>query len=116
MTRSDIRAWVFTLVAPFLLVAAYLLTAPPAQADVAEDAFINALDSEGITYPNRGYAINAGHILCGQLNRGASLIRVVTNLYAESELTLDQSAFMVGASIGSFCDWHADKIRPGVPA
>ncbi len=105
MTRADKGSWLLLLAVPFILVAA-ILWAPKAAADSTDDAFIAALDSEGISYPSERYAIRAAHVLCDELDRGVDIADVVLDLAKVSYLSVSEAGFMVGASVGAYCDWH----------
>lgn len=83
---------------------ALYFSAPAAADPVTDNAFQNALDSEGITYPSADYAITTGHQVCTLLDRGNSWVAVSYAIARNSTLDVEDAAFLVGASIGAYCD------------
>ncbi|QFG11107.1 hypothetical protein PBI_QUEENHAZEL_35 [Mycobacterium phage QueenHazel] len=106
--RVRLRDWIW---APLLIVAgilgAGLVAAPNAQADIVSDAFILALDSEGITYASESAAINAGHAVCDYMDTGASIYSASVLVYQNSHLDLYDAGYFVGAATAAFCPEHA---------
>ncbi|AYQ99573.1 hypothetical protein PBI_IRISHSHERPFALK_57 [Mycobacterium phage IrishSherpFalk] len=65
---------------PLLIAAGIIgpgLAAPEAKADITSDAFVMALDSEGITYSSKPAVINAGKAICNILDTGANHVRSI---------------------------------------
>lgn len=58
----------------------------PARADTTDDAFIHALDREGIEYPSRAYALRAGWAVCHELDNGTPVMVVIYGLSKVSYL------------------------------
>lgn len=83
----------------------------PARADTTDDAFIHALDREGIEYPSRAYALRAGWAVCHELDNGTPVMVVIYGLSKVSYLGPAEAGYFVGASIGAFCPYHADQIN-----
>jgi hypothetical protein len=80
-----------------------------ARADTVDDAFIAALDEQQITYPTRAYAIAGGHQICAELDGGTSINTVVSGVASASYLGMYDAGYLVGASIGAYCPWHAKE-------
>lgn len=87
-------------------VGATLLAPAIASASPADDAYLGALDGQLITYPSDSYAISTGHDVCSLLDDGASTTDVALELSNNSGLELEDTGFIVGASIGAYCPWN----------
>ncbi|AIM40999.1 hypothetical protein PBI_SQUIRTY_52 [Mycobacterium phage Squirty] len=74
---------------------------------VTDTAYLMTLDERGISYPTDDYAIQAGQYVCSLLDSGAHWSRVAALITRESGLPIDDSAYMVGASIAAFCPWNS---------
>ncbi|OBG77603.1 hypothetical protein A5714_10200 [Mycobacterium sp. E2462] len=82
---------------------AALLFAGPASADATDDAFIGALQRNGINFPDRNAAINAGHSVCSGLSKGQTRTFVVLSLVKNTDLNVRESGYLLGASMASYC-------------
>jgi len=90
--------------------AAALVSAAPAYASPADDAFIDAVTSNGITFPSNEYAIDTAHQVCDRIDSGQSPASVATEISGNSGLSTDDTGFFVGAAIGVYCPWNQDRI------
>ena len=87
-------------------VAAVMLSAPVAKADpenVYEYAFIQTLDQEGISYPDADYALRAGYQVCNARYHGMAEMDIAKTIFADSNLTVHQAGYFVGAAEAAFC-------------
>ena len=101
---------VMHLVAAAGVTAAALVTAAPAYANPADDAFIDTVTSHGITFPSTEYAIDTAHQVCDRIDSGQSPASVATEISGNSGLGVDDTGFFVGAAIGVYCPWNQNKI------
>lgn len=90
-----------------LLVLLGQLAVPAAHADTADDKFLAALRSEGITdHVSNRHAIEAGHFVCVKLDNGMSPNDVANDVLNSSSMPAYHSGFFVGASIDAYCPRH----------
>lgn len=96
-------------------VFAVLMFSPSANADVADDAFIDALNGMGIKYSNPGAVIAAGRSVCEGFDQGYSFDAVTLAVSrAGSQLTsVDQAANFVRAATLTYCTQHVDPREIG---
>lgn len=80
-----------------------LLCAGPASADPTDDAFVSALQRNGISFSDRNAAIAAGHSACSGLSKGQTRTFVVLSLVKNTDLNVRQSGYLLGASMASYC-------------
>jgi Protein of unknown function (DUF732) len=104
-----------------LLSAAALLSAAPAAADPTDDAFVAALAKDGIT-TDRNTAIALAHKVCGGFDKNEKSSLLVMKLMKDTDLSLKQSSYFVGASMSAYCpqyagltDNSANWLNPGPP-
>jgi Protein of unknown function (DUF732) len=93
--------------------ASVCLLAPvwPAYADNIDDKFLSDLRSEGISdHLSNSHAIDAGHVVCVQLDNGMSTADVVNDVLNSSQMPAYHSGFFVGASIDAYCPRHKADI------
>ncbi|MDT5009614.1 MAG: hypothetical protein QOH57_1231 [Mycobacterium sp.] len=87
--------------------AAALLTATTASASPSDDqAFLSALDRQGVKYPSAQYAISVAGEVCTLLDDGAGGVDVAREITKNSGIPVESSGFVVGASIASYCPSH----------
>jgi hypothetical protein len=95
------------LAAQLVLVVALLgplgAAAPTAHADAADDAFLSALRSKGISFGSPTAAEIAGHEVCDQLSLGRTSVQVATDVSKNSNLDGYHAGYFVGASITAYC-------------
>lgn len=77
--------------------------APPAPADVAETAMIDALQHEGVPVPNRDYVATQGHAVCDFLGREPNLGEATQYVQRSSIWDAHQSADFASAAVVTYC-------------
>jgi hypothetical protein len=102
--------------------AAALVSAASASADPTDDAFIAALAKEGITFPEHNTAIATAHTVCAGLDKSNQSSMLAMKLMKDTDLSLKQSSYFIGASISAYCpqyigrtDNSARWLLPGPP-
>ena len=105
-----------------LLSAAAFVSAAPASADPTDDAFVAALAREGITFPEHDTAIATAHTVCAGLDKSNQSSMLAMKLMKDTDLSLKQSSYFIGASISAYCpqyigrtDNSARWLLPGPP-
>ncbi|HTX94231.1 MAG TPA: DUF732 domain-containing protein [Mycobacterium sp.] len=97
-----------------LLSVAGVLCAAPASADQNDDAFIAALQRDGIAFSDRDAAITAGHNICAGLDRGETPAALIGGVVRNTDLSARQAAYLIGASVASYCPQHRNVVdNPG---
>jgi hypothetical protein len=121
MTHTKVRPEQWTICA-VLLFAAVLPPAAPASADPTDLDFIAALAKEGITFSDRNPAIAIGHRVGAGLDKNDKSSVVVLKLIKDTDLSLKQSSYFVGASISAYCPQYIGRtddsvywLNPGPP-
>lgn len=106
-----LRDWIWApaLIAVGML-APGLATAPAAHADINSDAFVMALDAEGITYSTEADVIKAGYAICDYMDTGATAYDATVMVHNNSQLDLHDSGYVVGAATAAFCPEHVHTI------
>ncbi|HTY32562.1 DUF732 domain-containing protein [Mycobacterium sp.] len=107
-TRVGPRTWP-TLTA-ILLCAAAPLSAAPASADSNDDAFIAALTREGIDVSDPDTLIARAHEVCDRLDRGQAGSLVVLEVRKQTNLSVRDAGYFVGASVAAYCPQHKSLI------
>ena len=105
-----------------LLSATALLSAGPASADPIDDAFVAALAKEGIAFTDHNNAIATARTVCAGLDKSDKSSVLAMKLMKDTDLSLRQSSYFVGASISAYCpqyigqtDNSARWLLPGPP-
>ncbi|MFE3279678.1 DUF732 domain-containing protein [Nocardia sp. NPDC059239] len=82
-----------------------LTTAKKALTDeeVADAAYILALDSERIHYSTKASAIKLAHTVCDALQEGVSAFAAGTAIAANSPYTMSEAGYITGAAISAYC-------------
>ncbi len=93
-----------------LLSAAALLTAAPASADQADDAFVAALARGGISIPDRSSAIAMARAVCAGLDTNQPSSVLAIKLVRDADLSPRQSGYFIGASVGAYCPEYKGKL------
>ena len=114
MSHMQVGRGTRSLAGAALLSAAALLTAAPASADQTDDAFVAALDKNGIPVPDAGTAISEGRGVCAGLDKGQGSSVVVMRLLKETNLTAKQAGFFVGVSVASYCPQYKGTLEPSM--
>ncbi|QNN98892.1 hypothetical protein SEA_MARAVISTA_57 [Mycobacterium phage Maravista] len=107
--RRNEKSWRYWWTMPLLIAAGIIgpgLAAPEAKADITSDAFVMALDSEGITYSSKPAVINAGKAVCDVLDTGYTMYEASILVHDNSNLNLYDAGYFVGAATASFCPEH----------
>jgi hypothetical protein len=86
-----------------LLFAAALVCAAPASADPTDDAFVAALAQGGITFSERNTVIATAHTVCAALDQSNQSSMLAMKLTKDTNLSLKQSGYFIGASISAYC-------------
>jgi hypothetical protein len=122
MTDLNVGPDKWSTVCAVLLSAAALLFAAPASADPPDDAFVAALAKEGIVFPDDNTAVAIAHTVCAGFDKSNKSSVVVMKLMKDTDLSLRQSSYFVGASISAYCpqyvgqtDNSATWLLPGPP-
>ena len=95
--------WKWSTVCAVLLSAAALLSAAPASADPTDDAFVAGLAKDGIGITDRNTALAAAHTVCDELGNNQNTSVLAMNLTKDTDLSLQQSGYFVGASMSAYC-------------
>jgi hypothetical protein len=82
---------------------AAMLAAAPASADQTDDAFIAALQNQGISIPDTDTAIQMARTMCALLDQGTSRPLLVKRLLRNMDLSARQAGFFLGASTSAYC-------------
>ena len=105
-----------------LLCAAALFSAAPASADPNDGAFVGALAKGGIGLPDDNAAIAMAHAVCAGLDQHAKASLLAMKLMKETDLSMKQSSYFIGAAISAYCPQyvgHTDNstryLNPGPP-
>jgi hypothetical protein len=93
----------WSTVCAVLLSAAALLSAAPASADPTDDAFVAALAKDGITMSGPNTAIAMAHTVCAELDNNQNTSVLAMSLMKDTDLSLKQSGYFVGASMSAYC-------------
>jgi len=106
----------------FLLSATALLSAAPASADPTDDAFVAALAKEGIAFADHNTAIATAHTVCAGLDKSDKSSVLAMKLMKDTDLSLRQSSYFIGASISAYCPQYVGRtdnsarwLLPGPP-
>jgi hypothetical protein len=105
-----------------LLFAAALFSGAPASADPNDGAFVDALAKGGIVLPDQNAAIAMAHTMCAGLDQRAKTSLLAMKLMKETDLSMRQSSYFIGAAISAYCPQyigHTDNstryLNPGPP-
>ncbi len=89
-----------------LVSGAALLFAGPASADQVDEAFVGALQKNGIAFTDPGAAIAAGHNVCAGLDKGQTPALIMLALVKNTNLSPKESGYVVRQSVTSYCPQH----------
>jgi hypothetical protein len=105
-----------------LLFAAALFSAAPASADPNDGAFLDGLAKGGIVLPDQNAAIAMAQKVCAGLDKRAKPSLIAMKLMKETDLSMKQSSYFIGAAISAYCPeyaGHTDNstryLNPGPP-
>jgi hypothetical protein len=68
-----------------------------------DDAFLSEISAEGIAYDTPRAAISNAHYVCDALDEGADPVDLGMEILDNTDLTTDQAAVFVVASVGNYC-------------
>ena len=68
-----------------------------------DDTFLTTISDEGIAYDSPKVAIQAAHDVCFALDGGADPVDLGLEIYENTDLTTDQAALFVVASVDHYC-------------
>jgi hypothetical protein len=75
-----------------------------ARADSNDDAYVQALNNEGIGHrASREQLITLGHTICDDLSHGKSPVAEAMGLYNSADLSQHDAGTRVGAAISAYC-------------
>ena len=92
-----------------LLSATALVSAAPTSADPTDDAFVAALAKAGITFPDDSNAIATAHTVCAALDQSNQSSMLAMKLTKDTNLSLKQSGYVIGASISAYCPQYIGR-------
>jgi Protein of unknown function (DUF732) len=99
----------WSTVCAVLLSAAALLSAAPASAEPPDAAFVAALAKQGIVFPDDNTAVAIAHAVCAGFDKSNKSGVLVMKLMKDTDLSLRQSSFFVGASISAYCPQYIGR-------
>jgi hypothetical protein len=105
-TFRRLIAFLAAAAAASTLGVAALVGAGTAGAISTDDMFVEVLADEGIEVPSTREAVSLALDVCATFDEGHSLYDVVDAVSDYTELATEDSAFIVGASVGAYCPEH----------
>ena len=96
------------LLAASALTAGALLTAQTASASPEDDAFIDALNAQGIPVPSPEVAIEAGNFACNPIFGGLARGLIAQQVSAQTGLDVGQANTLIETASTVYC-----PLRPG---
>ncbi len=85
-------------------VVASIAMAAPAHADPADDAFLAALTTAGVTYHDPAHAIKAGQKVCDLANSGISQLDIIRDIRdLNPSFTMTSAAKFAKAAAMAYC-------------
>lgn len=88
------------------VLAGAMLGTGVAKADAHDDAFIAALDEQGITASSATDLITNGHTVCEYRDHGYTEADTAAVVISETQLTAYDAGYFVGAAEAAYCPWH----------
>jgi len=105
-----------------LLFLAALFSPAAASADPSDGAFVDALAKGGVVLPDDNAAIAMAHTVCAGLDQRAKTSLLAMKLMKETDLSMKQSGYFIGAAISAYCPQYAGHtdnstrwLNPGPP-
>ena len=121
MAQVNVGPQKWSAVGAVLLLAA-LFSAAPASADATDAAFVAALAKERIVVTDQNTAVAMAHAVCAGFDNNAKSGILAMKLMKQTDLSLQQSSYFLGASISAYCpqyigrtDNSARWLMPGPP-
>lgn len=92
--------------------AVALAVAPLAQADPADDQYLQTLQRHGIGWPSGsdGMMINVGHAVCQDWSAGDTLAQTVGDVQKTLGLSNNGSGTIIGAATAAYCPEFRSKL------
>ena len=89
-----------------------IAVAPIANADIQDDAFLQALDQHGVTFPNLSNTGVAamGHGVCKDWSDGATFSQIISDVQGTTQLSAHGTGVFIGAATGAYCSQYLSKI------
>jgi hypothetical protein len=115
MTHPNVGLGKWSTFIVAILSAAELFSAAPASADQTDDAFIAALQNQGIAIPDTDAAIQTGRSMCALLDQGTQRPLLLMKLARDMNLSARQAGFFLGLSTSAYCPQYrttADNSGP----
>jgi Protein of unknown function (DUF732) len=84
----------------------------PAHADMADDAFIAALNAAGVHYANDTVAKTVAHGVCPQIKKGGKSLAWVISGMVTSGIPRQIATTMAGAAVKSYCPEMIKSVLP----
>jgi hypothetical protein len=109
MTHMNVGPAKWSTVCAVLLSGAALLSAAPASADPTDDAFVAALAKAGIVVTDHNTAIAIAHAVCAGFDKSDKSAIPAMKLMKDTDLSLKQSSYFVGASISAYCPQYIGR-------
>ncbi|MBV9638879.1 MAG: DUF732 domain-containing protein [Mycobacteriaceae bacterium] len=98
------RATAVRLLVSLGVVVAGAASAPPAQADPIQDAFLNALSNAGVQYNDPSTAVSLGQSICPMLAQpGGNFATVASNIAGQNGLSADMAGLFTSIAISMYC-------------
>jgi hypothetical protein len=97
-----------------VLLSAALVSAAPASADETDDAFIAALENNGININEDNTAITMGHNVCAALDNGRDESLLVLDVIHDTHLSARQAGYFVGVSVAAYCPQYKGTLDPSL--
>jgi Protein of unknown function (DUF732) len=99
----------WSTVCAVVLSAAALLSEARASADPTDDAFVAALAKEGIGAADRNATVATAHTVCAGLDKTNKSAVLAMKLMRDTDLSLKQSSYFIGASISAYCPQYIGR-------
>ncbi|OBH28898.1 hypothetical protein A5692_22145 [Mycobacterium sp. E342] len=106
MTGKNAHRGTWPAIGAAALASTAVLLAAPASADPNDDSFIAELQRHGVVFTDRGAAIAAGHDMCAGLDKSRTPSSLVVGVARATDLSAREAAFLLGASVASYCPQH----------
>jgi hypothetical protein len=87
---------------------------PAFQDKMKEVGFLDSLNTHNIRYGGAAdgdHAVEIGKQACESIDNGTDPIAEATAVSNKEDLSMDDAETLVGAAIGSFCDWDQSKLH-----
>ncbi|WP_232512189.1 MULTISPECIES: DUF732 domain-containing protein [Mycobacterium] len=87
-----------------------VLSAPLAEADQADDAFIATLEQHGLIVTDTSAFIAMGRAACGRLDKGQTPVAAALSVARDSDLSPHEAGYFIASSINSYCPQHKNLL------